>query len=102
MIVKAVFCTLMQAAGAMEAAAREMERIGKDAQEQIQRLLQVCPENEGRLLQEAFAACDGLDECGRRMARGYQAFSDHLQDACNTYADISKRIADKEMTASGQ
>lgn len=70
MNVKAVFCTLMQAAGAMEAAAREMERIGKDAQGQIQRLLQVCPENEGRLLQEAFAACDGLDECGRRMARG--------------------------------
>ena len=83
-------------------AAYELERIRKEAEQQLDVLLQTWQSSDATALQEAFYAAGGLNEFSKRMTRGYLAFSDHLYDAARTYQSVSNGLAADETAAASK
>ena len=100
MIVNANFCSMILASETMRETAFELERIRKDAEQAMETLMQEWQGDDSRAIHETFVDSGGLNEFSKRMVQGYLTFSDHLTNACNTYAAVCNSIANSEMTAS--
>lgn len=93
---------LDNAGKAFQETAYEVERIRKEAEQQLTALLETWQGADGKALQETFYTAGGLNEFCKRMAWAYIAFHDHFLDAKRYYQGVSQSLADAEAEASAK